>query len=144
MFNLEAFDGWKNSEEYSKTMALLYSHKASYEKFWGYLLNDRNNYQWSYEDQSKVIAQLDQNMDLNFIHTVVGIKLKEVLNLQNDFSLQQMRPQVLRAILYLNAAQRSEELMGYNQQKPINWQSFYNIIDNSEYNLLQNMVGNIN
>jgi len=107
------------------------------------LLNDRYNYNWSQEDQSKVISQLDGNMDLNFIHTVVGFKLQEIMGLQNDFSLNPYKPQLLKGILYLNGAQKSEELLVYNPQNPINWQSFYNIIDNSDVYQLQAMVGKL-
>lgn len=123
---------------------MLDTHKVQYDKYWLYLLNDKYNYQWSHEDQDKVVNHLDGNMDLNFLHIVLGFKLKEIMGLQNDFQLQNFRPQLLKVILYLNAACKSETLLLYNDANPINWQSFYNIIDNSDMYQLQNMVQQLN
>jgi hypothetical protein len=66
------------------------------------------------------------------------------MQLQNDYTLQDLKPQILRGILYLNGAQKSEEMLLYNPAKPINWKEFYNIIDNSDVYQLSNIIGNIN
>ena len=58
--------------------------------------------------------------------------------------LQDMKPQLLRGILYLNGAQKSEEMLIYDKAKPINWKEFYNIIDDSDIYQLSNIIGNIN
>jgi len=44
-------------------MKLAESYNSSYEKLWKNLLNERNDYQFSQEDQEKVASQLDGNMD---------------------------------------------------------------------------------
>ena len=143
LFNLDEFDGWRQSDQFKSTLQMAESHHSQYDKLWDYLLNQRYNYQWNQEDANKVINQLDQNMDQNFLHTVIGFKLQELMQLQNDMSLQDHRPQLLRGILYLNGAQKSEELLIYNPGKPINWKEFYNIIDNSDVYQLSNIIGNI-
>jgi len=66
------------------------------------------------------------------------------MQLRSDYSLQSIQPLLLRAILYLNGAQKSEELLIYNPANPINWKDFYNIIDGSDIAALSNIVGNIN
>jgi hypothetical protein len=39
------------------------SHHSQYDKLWEYLLSQKYQYQWNQEDLSKVINQLDRNMD---------------------------------------------------------------------------------
>lgn len=38
-------------------------HYSQYEKLWQYLLSQKFNYQWNQEDLTKVVNQLDHNMD---------------------------------------------------------------------------------
>ena len=144
LFNLLEFDRWRQSEQFKATLQMAESHHSQYDKLWEYLLSQKYQYQWNQEDLSKVINQLDKNMDQNFIHTVVGFKLHEIMELQNDYTLQDMKPQLLRGILYLNGAQKSEEMLIYDKAKPINWKEFYNIIDDSDIYQLSNIIGNIN
>ena len=120
------------------------NHHSQYAQLWEYLLSQRYNYPWTQEDQSKVVSQLDRNMDQNFIHTVIGFKLQEIIQLRSDYSLQSIQPILLRAVLYLNGAQKSEELLIYNPEKQINWKDFYNLIDSSDVSTLENIVNNIN
>ena len=66
------------------------------------------------------------------------------MQLRSDYSLQSIQPILLRAVLYLNGAQKSEELLIYNPEKQINWKDFYNLIDSSDVSTLENIVNNIN
>ena len=142
LFNLQEFDKWRASNQFEKTMKLAESHNSSYDKSWKSLLNDRNNYQWSKEDQSKVISQLERSLDLNFIHTVVGFKLQDIMQAKNDSSLKNFEPKLLRGILYLHGAQNSEEKLIYNPNNSINWASIYDKFDNSNVDELRNLVAN--
>ena len=66
------------------------------------------------------------------------------MQLQSDESLQAFQPQLLKGILYLNGAQKSEEVLIYNPNNSINWQGIYDKFDNSDVSQLRNLVANIN
>lgn len=136
IFKLECFDEWLQSDNGQELVNTVEGNDKSYQQYWDYLANAINQFQWSPEDQNKVIPQLLGNMDLNFLHNVVNYKIREVMKLRGDYNLMQnqyYRSLLYKALIYADCTQKCEDpnMFPFHQGVFFNWTKFKNDIENA-------------
>lgn len=146
MFKLNDFDNFLNSPPGMELQQTVQANEQNYIGYFDYMKADINQFQFSHEDQAKVLPQLMSNMDLNFLHNVVNYKMGEIMKMRGDYNLMQnqyLRTLLFKALIYADATQKCEQMFPYQPGVFFDWTNFYNGIERADPFTLEQRVNSM-